>query len=474
MAIGPTIENLRKKRAEEAALLGMLYALPTPTGGFDVNTPAERRQLAEYGLRGGEPYSEAGMDYGRKRPNRGTIAPRTPTIVEDITERVTPMMQSMSGLSERSSRKMAGDVASLMDFLPVVGGGISAAQAGRDLNAGDYGSAALNAGFSLLDMIPAAASVRRAATPMAKSATGRIMATMPSRAAAETYMLRDRLAAPSGYIGPSGRPSIVDIPETGRFEARPISEIENAAREYMDARGMDSSPLREYAPVDPARAELIASAYDMMQHDPNNPMVRRAYDAMIQETMDQYKKLRDAGIEFKFLREGMSDPYARSPSLGYKDLIENGQLYVFPTDFGFGSSAAFDPSTNPLLKGVGRVGDKPDAVANDAFRAVHDAFGHFGAGNPFFRAAGEERAFQEHARMYSPEARGAMTSETRGQNSWLNYGPYGPQNRTALGADTVFADQKTGLLPPWAYEVYGMPEEDELTRLLRNRESWAR
>jgi hypothetical protein len=170
----------------------------------------------------------------------------------------------------------------------------------------------------------------------------------------------------------------------------------------------------------------------------------------------------------------MSDPYARAPSLGYKDLIENGQLYVYPTDFGFGSNEAFDPSTNPLLKGVGRVGDKPDAVANDAFRAVHDAFGHFGSGNPFFRAAGEERAFQEHARMYSPEARGAMASETRGQNSWLNYGPYAVPNRTALGADTVFADQKTGLLPAWAYDVYGMPEEDELTRLLRNRENWAR
>jgi hypothetical protein len=468
MAIGPTIENLRKKRAEEAALLEMLYALPTPTGGFDINTPAERRQLAERGLRGGEPYSEAGMDYGRQRPNRGTIQARTPSVTESLTDRATPLFEAMTGLSPRSSRKMASDVASLMDFMPVVGSGISLAQAGRDIGAGDYGSAAMNAGFSLMDMIPAVAAMRRGATAGARGAAA------PARAAAETYMLRDRLAAPSGYVGPRGRPSVVDIPDAGRFDARPISEIENAAREYMDARGMDSSPLRGYAPVDPARAELIASAYDMMQHAPNDPMVRRAYDAMIQETMDQYNKLRDAGIEFKFLREGMSDPYARAPSLGYKDLIENGQLYVYPTDFGFGSNEAFDPSTNPLLKGVGRVGDKNDAVANDAFRAVHDAFGHFGSGNPFFRAAGEERAFQEHARMYSPEARGAMASETRGQNSWLNYGPYAVPNRTALGADTVFADQKTGLLPAWAYDVYGMPEEDELTRLLRNRENWAR
>jgi hypothetical protein len=187
---------------------------------------------------------------------------------------------------------------------------------------------------------------------------------------------------------------------------------------------------------------------------------------MIQETLDQYNALRNSGIDFRFLREGMEDPYAASPALGYRDMVENGRLFVFPTDFGFGTSASFDPSTNPLLARVGRIGDKPDAVANDAFRAVHDAFGHFGPGNPFFRHQGEERAFLEHSRMYSPEARGAMTSETRGQNSWLNFGPFGEQNRTALGADTVFADQKTGLMPSWTAQPSGMPDPDE-ERMLR-------
>ena len=44
-----------------------------------------------------------------------------------------------------------------------------------------------------------------------------------------------------------------------------------------------------------------------------------------------------------------------------------------------------------------------------------------------------------------------MTSETRGQNSWVNYGPHGEANRTASGANTVYADQKAGLLPEWMY-----------------------
>jgi hypothetical protein len=77
------------------------------------------------------------------------------------------------------------------------------------------------------------------------------------------------------------------------------------------------------------------------------------------------------------------------------------------------------------------------------------AYGHFAYGNPFFRAPGEERAWALHSGMYSPEARRAMTSETRGQNSWLNYGPHGEANRTASTPDTIFADQKTGLMPEW-------------------------
>lgn len=292
--------------------------------------------------------------------------------------------------------------------------------------------------------------------------------------AAAVYQLGDRLAAPKGYRGLTGKPSTVSIPNAGEFDARPISAIEQATIDYLQRRGMDTTPLTAYPKQDPTRARLIGSAYDLMAHDPQNPAVKRAYDAMIQETLDQYNALKNSGIDFRFLQPGMDDPYALSPAMGYQDLVENGRLWVFPTDFGFGSSAAFDPSTNPLLARVGRIGDKPDAVANDAFRAVHDAFGHFGPGNPFFRAPGEERAWLEHSRMYSPEARGAMTSETRGQNSWLNFGPYAEQNRNALGADTVFADQKTGLLDPWAYDVYGMPNEEQRAILEENIRRWAR
>ena len=317
--------------------------------------------------------------------------------------------------------------------------------------------------FGLVDAFPAAA--------LGRSAVRGIL-SRPSigEQAAQTYMVGQRLSAPSSYKSVAGKPSTVEMPSGEKFEARPISEIENAARKYMADRGMDTKGFDSYPPFSEERARVIAAAYDMMANDPTNPAVRRAYDAMVQETLDQYSALKDSGIEFKFLQEGMQDPYAASPALGYQDLVENGRLWVFPTDFGYGADTGadyFDATANPLLKRVGTIGDKQDAVANDAFRAVHDAFGHFGSGNPFFRRQGEERAFLEHSRMYSPEARGAMTSETRGQNSWLNSGPYGLLNRTANTGDTVFADQKIGLMPSWTWEARGMPSPEEAGILQR-------
>ena len=88
---------------------------------------------------------------------------------------------------------------------------------------------------------------------------------------------------------------------------------------------------------------------------------------------------------------------------------------------------------------------------NDLFRIVHDVFGHAKEGVGF-RAAGEENAWRSHARMYSPEALPAMTAETRGQNSWVNYGPQAAANRGASAAGTIYAPQKIGMLPDWVIQ----------------------
>ena len=246
----------------------------------------------------------------------------------------------------------------------------------------------------------------------------------------------------------AGKPDTVKLPDVGNVPAQPLAELEDISQRFATRHG-NQYPIESYSPLDEERARRIAQEYDSMQHNPFDPATKRSYEALVDETMDQYRALKDTGVDFSFLKPGEADPYARNPGLGYLDLIENGRLKMFPTSDGFGTLN--ETSNNPLLKRVGRVGDLEDATANDAFRIVHDMLGHYGPGNPFFRSKGEERAWQAHGRAYSPDALPAATSELRGQNSWVNYGPHGESNRTASGADTIYADQKTGIMPPWTW-----------------------
>ena len=415
--------------------------------------------------------AEAAKASERRTP---TIQAREPSVGEEVSDWLARNVYQPMGFSERSSYGEGRKLSGLLQLAPGPSAVMAGLQVPRDVRAGDYGMAALNAATVPLDLL-GVGPVRRGVASLMRRRGG---PEPLGSAAADAYMLGDRLVPASSYrTATPGRPSQVMLPSGERFDAKPINPIEQAALEYMQRRGMDTTPMGEYPQFSEQRARMIAAAYDQMLDDPGNPAVKRAYDAMVQETLDQYNALKNSGIEFKFLRKGMRDPYDESPALGYQDLVENGRLYVFPTDFGYGDkvgSAHFDPRKNPLLTRVGRIGDKDDAVANDAFRAVHDAYGHFGPGNPFFRHKGEERAFLEHSRMYSPEARAAMTSETRGQNSWLNFGPHGDANRVASVEDTIFADQKIGMMPSWTQDPYGMPPEDEIQSILEYIDRWSR
>jgi hypothetical protein len=268
---------------------------------------------------------------------------------------------------------------------------------------------------------------------------------------------RRGLAAPGRADDPyapiPGIPTQAKIPGHGVVETVPVPWLVDAATDYMRSLGRPHELPEAFGPIDPERAARIAQAYEEMRHNPTDPAVRRSYEALADETLAQYKQLKDAGVEFRF-NEGGVDPYAASPAMGFPEMRDQRTLAIFPTAEGYGPGS-FDASeiaNNPLLKNSGeKFGDDP-ATINDLFRAVHDSFGHYTYGNPYFRAPGEERAWMLHSGMYSPEARGAMSTELRGQNNWLNYGPHGEKNRTASAADTVFAEQKIGLMPEWAIE----------------------
>lgn len=249
-------------------------------------------------------------------------------------------------------------------------------------------------------------------------------------------------------------------PEVKGFTG-PDPRLVAVAEKYAKDNGIDFRRQASYVEVDEDRAKRIAAAYEAMPHAPQDPKVKAAYKNLIKQTVAQYKALTDAGYKFWFMDMALpsNQEYASTPWNAMRDIRANKEMGVFPTADGFGTNENFDPAENPLLEDTGFMwpvggpdGDRlAPVLANDLFRAVHDAFGH-GLEGAGFRARGEENAWQAHRRLFTGSAVGAITSETRGQNSWLNYGPHGEKNRTAKVEETVFADQKTGLMPSWTWE----------------------
>lgn len=278
--------------------------------------------------------------------------------------------------------------------------------------------------------------------------------------------------------GRIGKYDILPGAPTPKNAAGPIPELVDVAESYAKKFGVPYTRQGEYVQVDEEFATRIANAYEEMKHDPKNPKVKEAYDDLIRQTTDQYNALMNAGYEFTFF-DGKTDPYQGNPVDAMRDLRENKRMAVYGTYDGYGTEGITGANIedNPMLAPTGlqwpdQSGKMHDVTANDLFRAVHDAFGH-GLEGAGFRARGEENAWQAHARLFTGPAVAAITSETRGQNSWLNFNPkllkdvvgeekarslhpdnwqnitVGEHNRTAKLDDTIFAEQKTGLLPEW-------------------------
>ena len=84
-----------------------------------------------------------------------------------------------------------------------------------------------------------------------------------------------------------------------------------------------------------------------------------------------------------------------------RDIVEHARIRVMSTRATGGAHALLDDETN------------------DAFRAVHDFFGHAGTGRNF-SADGEEAAYRHHRTMFTRAALPALTTETRVQNALNN------------------------------------------------------
>ena len=234
-------------------------------------------------------------------------------------------------------------------------------------------------------------------------------------------------------------------------EVKPVAhnqKVRDIADSYAKKKGFNLVHNSHQVDVHPEMAAKVANAYTAMPHTPNDPATQKAYKALIGETKDQFEHLKENGFKFSKIQPGQDNPYKSSKDL-VKDVHENNHAWYFPTDSGFGTEGQ-ENNDHPLLQKVKT--SEGDMHANDLFRVVHDIFGHAKEGNGF-GPKGEENAYRHHMQMYSPEAQRALTSETRGQNSWVNFGPHGEANR-ANPANTVYAEQKAGLMPEWTQGMW--------------------
>ena len=253
-----------------------------------------------------------------------------------------------------------------------------------------------------------------------------------------------------------------------RLFNQPLKAVTEIADRYYERVFGEKRPrFNGTRGLDEARAKKIADAFIKMKHEPNNPKVRKAYKAMADETIEQYKALLDAGY---FVEINNEEPYGNSQEM-IDDLRDNKRMKIFSTESGFGDNPITDAqrNENPLLARTEfkDVNGQP-LLVNDLFRAVHDFFGHAELGNSF-GPKGEENAWNVHVRMYSPLAAKAMTTETRGQNSFVNFSgineaitemrdearklrEQGKEEEAQAIVQKIydefkFADQKIGLLP---------------------------
>lgn len=241
-----------------------------------------------------------------------------------------------------------------------------------------------------------------------------------------------------------------EVEPAANFLPEHNDRVRDEAREYTEAHGIPYQPDHTYAPVNVERAKQIAKDYDAATHNPADPKVQEAYTAFKKETLDQYNFLQKKGIKLEAW-DKPGQPYANSAEM-MADARDNKHLFFF--------TGGELPSDHPLAE---RAPGTPYTY-NDVFRAVHDYFGHAKEGVGF-GPRGEENAWRSHSQMYSDVARNAMTTETRGQNSWVNFGPHGEHNQ-ASPTDTRYAEQKAALLNP----EYAKAERDNGTEFLPGKQ----
>lgn len=243
------------------------------------------------------------------------------------------------------------------------------------------------------------------------------------------------------------------IEATAQAQPAPADNIRTLADEYAKRAGIPYTPKLKTATPNTDLLKRVSDLYEQAETAPTDPAVRASYDALANETIDQYNAIVDAGYVLEPW-DGQGEPYANSAAM-VSDVRDNKHLYYFRTKEGFGGEG--DAVTqNAMLEDSGVVINGEPVPVNDLFRAVHDFFGHAKEGHQF-GPKGEFNAWGTHAEMFSDAAQGALAAETLAQNAFVNFGPH---MRTDSGTirqqgdagflslrDRPFAEQKNIVVP---------------------------
>ena len=195
-----------------------------------------------------------------------------------------------------------------------------------------------------------------------------------------------------------------DIPESSLAKQSAIGRAHQLA--------VEGSPEYKSSVFD-AYAKQMPDVLEQAGAKNYDDLMEKAYRQLAKETDEQFKQL---PYNFSYHRAGEGDYLGGSKEM-MADVHGNKHLYVFqggdPHDF------------------LNRMDKASGLNENEKFRAVHDLLGHAIYGNQF-GPKGEELAYAVHQQMYSPLARLAMASETRGQNSLVNYSPLNVKLKTNI------------------------------------------
>lgn len=215
-----------------------------------------------------------------------------------------------------------------------------------------------------------------------------------------------------------------------------VPEIAAAARRYATPGVSNLRRPASYGGIvtTPEMQGALARAYEGLPS--YDERAEPAFHAMREETVAQFRHMtaprRRGGMGIS-VETSDKDPYD-GPQPLFNDLFHDRRMKVLSTR---------STGAHPFFSDD----------ENDMFRAVHDVFGHAGTGRGFDRH-GEEAAYQSHARLYSPLARMALATETRGQNA-------------ALIHTGQFQQQKIALMPRRLVNpglILGTPESKNIAR----------